>query len=140
VGALVIAALIAAFLGTAAMGQFGLASMAAALGAVSWQDRLAVLVFDLQNFAPRYAILIAGGLVLPGLAATLVAHFFPALRVVWFALAGVVAVMVVIFGLEMLFGQPVFKGAQGLGPLLAQAVAGALGGAAMAQLARLKRA
>lgn len=140
IAALAVAALIAGGLGAAAMGQFGLASMGAALGDLTWQDRLSVLLHDLQNFGPRYVMLIAGASLATYLIATVGAHFAPGLRLVLFVIAGAAGVLAVVFGLEALFGQPVLKGAQGGMPLAAQALAGALGGVAMARLSRLKRA
>lgn len=127
-------------LGIGAQSHFTLESLGASAGPITMQDRLAMFGADLKGFAPRYAMLVGAASLATYALATVAMRFLPAARWVLAPLAGAGGVLAVIFGLEAAFGQPVLKGAIGPMALLAQALAGAAGGALFALLSPVKTA
>ncbi|MDX1569193.1 MAG: hypothetical protein R3200_01820 [Xanthomonadales bacterium] len=114
--------------------QFVLAELGALGVDVPLVDRVAATVHDMIGMFPTYAPIIAVGFLIALWVAALLGRRWPGVRGALFTLAGASAVLAALGAMEWSFGIMPVAGARTAGGLLAQALAGAVGGWLYARL------
>jgi hypothetical protein len=130
-GAWLLAVLVGYAVGTVAATQFVLAKLGELGVAVPVGDRLSTTLFDLAGMATSYLPLIAVALAIAFPVAALVVRFQPTWRSFGYPLAGAVALLVLHLALQFAIGFTPVAGVRTTAGLIAQMLAGALGGYAL---------
>ncbi|MGA0839085.1 MAG: hypothetical protein ACO3P1_04225 [Pseudomonadales bacterium] len=128
VGAWLLAVLVAYAIGTIAGTQFVLGKLAELGVVVPLGDRLGTTFFDLVGMATSYLPLVAVALAIAFAVAALIIRFRPGWRSFGYPLAGAVAFLVLHLALELAIGFAPVAGVRSTAGLVAQVLAGALGG------------
>jgi len=126
--AFVLAVLVAAVAGSVVQTQFNLASIAALGISIPVDVRLEVTAFDLLSFAPTYAIVAAFALLIALLVAAWPASAFPAVGLIWYALAGFLAIYTALVCMNAMLPVTVIGAARSSAGMVSLSLAGALGG------------
>lgn len=120
--------------------QVNLASIAPLGVPVDAAMRLQVMLHDVIGMASSYLLLILLALAIGFAVAAGVVRFDPAHRVLWYTLAGFVAVLVLHLTMKALLGLSGIAATRSLPGLISQAMAGAAGGYLFARLSAVKHA
>jgi len=108
--------------------QFNLASLQALGIEIPLSSRLEATVHDLLGLASTYLVLILLGFILALSLASALVRLMPRWRAILYTLAGATALLALHTILELLLGLNGIAAVRTLGGLLAQGVAGAIGG------------
>ncbi len=122
-----VASLLAAITGSLVQTQVNLYALQRMGAPISWADRAATSWQDLLGFAPMWLGLVAIGFAIALPVAAWIAHRYGR-RLLWFALAGGVAVLVILLSMNALLGITPIAAARKVPGLLLLALSGALGG------------
>ena len=139
-----IVALVAAIVATAVLGSlasthfvlFGLTDLGVHIG---FTDRLYAYGHDVAGMAPLFSGLVAVGFLIAFPVAALVVRFLPKLRTLGYAAAGAAAILAILLGMETTLATMPIAGARTTLGLVAQGVAGAIGGLVFAQISAESR-
>ena len=134
-----LAAAVAAALGSIIQTQFNLARLAALGAPAGIVARLQTTLQDLVGFAPMFGLVAAAGFIPAFLVAALLAHRLPRQRNALYALAGAAAVLVAVTAMNAMFPITPIGATRSAWGLAALAVAGLPGGLAFAALAPRRR-
>lgn len=129
-----LAAALAAVLGSIVQTQFSLAAIAALGAPVPLGVRLLTTLQDLVGFAPLLALLTAGGFLPAFLVAALLLRWWPAQRRLLYPLAGAAAMGTILVLMEATLPITAIGAARSLPGVVALVIAGAAGGLAFARL------
>ena len=130
------AVVVTTVIAAAASTQFVLAELAALGVAVPLDVRLTTTAHDIVGMFPLYGGILAVGFAIALPVARLLARRWPGGRAWLHALAGASAVLAAIYAMKLSFGITTIAGARSVSGLIAQALAGAAGGALFARLTR----
>lgn len=130
-----LAAALAAVLGSIVQTQFSLAAIAALGAPVPPGVRLQTTLQDLVGFAPLLALLTAGGFLPAFLVAALLLRWWPTQRRLLYPLAGAVAMGTILLLMEAALPITAIGAARSLPGVAALLIAGAAGGLAFGRLA-----
>ena len=108
-------------------------------GDVGFSDRMSSTVYDLTHFGPHYFLPAAAGLLVAFAVGAVVYYFAKVGRPVVFAVAGAVAILVMLVAMKnAFFGVQLVGGARDGVGFAFQLLAGAIGGLVFARLTRPK--
>ena len=135
-----VAVLVATIWGAIVQTQFNLFDLQALGAIVPWSLRAQTTMQDLLNFGPLYAAVVATSFVLAFPVATLISRYWTLSRAFWFALAGLVGLVVAIRVIDSVTPPPVLIAATRTSAgLFAMTAGGALGGWLFAYLSAKRR-
>jgi len=129
-----LAVLATTVLGAVAATQFVLAELSTMQVAVPFGVRLETTMHDIMGMSPTFAPIVAGALLIAFLVAALLARFIPLEKRRWYLVGGFVAIIAALLLVKALLGGTPIAGAKDTLGLLAQGVAGMVGGWIFAQL------
>lgn len=135
-----LAAVLAGILGSIVQTQFSLAAIAALGAPVPLDVRLLTTLRDLAGFAPMLVLLAAGGFLPAFLVAGLLQRWWPRQRTFLYALAGAMALGVILLLMDATLPVTAIGAARSPLGVAALVLAGAAGGLAFARLAPTRRA
>lgn len=119
-----------------AASQFNLARLSDLGVSVPFSDRLAVTAHDLINMGPLYGSLIGAALVIAFPVTGLLVRWFSSRRAFLYALAGAVAIAVMLVIMKQAFGITLIAATRTASGFASQVVAGAVGGWLFAYLTK----
>lgn len=140
IAAFVLAVVVASVLASALSTQFVLQGLIDLGIEISARDRLYATGHDILGMAPIFGGIVAIGFLIALPTAALVIRFLPGVRTLGYVLAGGLALAVALLSLEGLLGMMPVAGARTFGGLLAQGIAGAVGGYVFARYVRRPQA
>lgn len=125
---------VAAALGTLASTHFVLQELAGLGAQIGFGERALAHWHDMQGMAPLFAGIVGAGFLVAFPVASVMLRWLPSWRAAAYPLAGAAAMVVALLLMQWVLGVMPIAGARGALGLLAQAVAGALGGFVFAAL------
>lgn len=129
------AVLVMTVLGTIAQSLFNLAALAAVGAELGLAHAVSMLAFDLAGLGPLYGPIIAIGFAIALPAAALAGRLLKTPRLITFAAAGLICLVVMLLAMEeVFFGVQVIAGARSLAGFIVQTLIGALAAATFAAL------
>jgi hypothetical protein len=123
-----VAVAVTAVLGSIVQTQFNLSAIASIGSEIPLDARVEVTAFDLLSFAPTYAIVAAFALLIALLVAAWPASAFPGIRLIWYALAGFLAIYTALVIMNAMLPVTVIGAARSTLGMVSLALAGGLGG------------